>query len=141
MAEIEITPEIEEQVYEELKKRITPLVFDTHRTIVENTPVDTGRLRSSIAVEETDFGFNIGTNVEYATEVEYDTKPHLIVPKKGKALRFEIGKKMRLAKRMGPKGARFIFCKVVHHPGTTGHHMFLKGINYFRSNLERYLTK
>ena len=39
-----------------------------------NVPVDTGRLRSSIASEEkTPLRFEVGTNVEYAVSVEFGT--------------------------------------------------------------------
>lgn len=39
-----------------------------------NVPVDTGRLRGSIASEEkTPLLFEVGTNVEYATHVEFGT--------------------------------------------------------------------
>jgi hypothetical protein len=138
---VKITKEIEEQVMKILKQKLAPLVFETHKTIILETPVDTSNLRRSINVEETEYGFNIGTNVEYASDVEYDTKPHIIEPKNKKALRWEVGRKARLAKGISPKYAKYAFAKRVKHPGTTGHHMFLKGINFFKQNLRRYLTK
>ncbi|MFD7410150.1 HK97-gp10 family putative phage morphogenesis protein [Kitasatospora purpeofusca] len=53
-------------------------------------PVDTGRLRSSIVAIPQGGRFTytvtIGTNVEYAADVEYGTAPHVIVPKDKKAL-------------------------------------------------------
>ena len=43
-----------------------------------NVPVDTGRLRGSIASEEkTPLLFEVGTNVEYAAAVEFGTQPYL----------------------------------------------------------------
>ena len=46
--------------------------------IVIRTPVDTGRLRASIAVESQDDGLTaiVGTNVKYAPHVEFGTRPH-----------------------------------------------------------------
>ena len=41
-------------------------------------PVDNGRLRSSINSNVGDEEATVGTNVEYATHVEYGTRPHTI---------------------------------------------------------------
>jgi HK97 gp10 family phage protein len=54
-------------------------------------PVDTGRLRSSIVhrVEERGTRFydvSVGTNVNYAEDVEKGTRPHRIYPRNKKAL-------------------------------------------------------
>lgn len=70
-------------------------------------PVDTGRLRSSIRYEVDgryrNFTVVVGTNVNYAAEVEYGTGPHVIRPKTKKALYWP--------------GARHPVAKV-NHPGT-----------------------
>ncbi|MGW1174555.1 HK97 gp10 family phage protein [Kitasatospora sp. NPDC002543] len=69
--------------------------------------VDTGRLRSSIVAVPSGgrlrFSVTIGTNVTYATDVEYGTAPHVIVPKDKKALFWP--------------GARHPVARV-NHPGT-----------------------
>lgn len=49
-----------------------------HRNIVNNTPVDTGRLKNSITLEGSSlsqyhYGANIYSEVEYAEDVEYGT--------------------------------------------------------------------
>lgn len=53
-------------------------------------PVDTGRLRSSIVHRAEDRGrfytVTVGTNVNYADDVEYGTAPHRIYPRNKKAL-------------------------------------------------------
>jgi phage gpG-like protein len=110
----------------EIRKRVAKLVFATHAHIVENTPVDTGRLRSSIIVEEKGEGFIIGTNVEYAEFVEQGMQPTVIRPKNKQALFW--------------KGARHPV-KKVNHPGFAGRGMFLKGINYMEANLDRFLRE
>jgi hypothetical protein len=107
---------------EQLMGKITALIFDTHREILQNTPVQTGRLRSSIVIEKEGDGWIIGTPVEYAEYVELGTPPHIIVPKIKKALKFNVG-------------GEEVFAKKVNHPGTQGSHMFLKGVNYFEANL------
>lgn len=89
--------------------------FKVHREIVETCPVDSGRLRESIVIEKDgEDSFRIGTDVEYASGVENGTVPHIIVPKEKKALRWK-----------GPDG-KFRFAKKVHHPGTAGHHFFMR---------------
>ena len=49
-------------------------------------PVDTGRLRASINVKREYLSKVIGTNVEYARDVEFGTGPHEIVAKNKKVL-------------------------------------------------------
>ncbi|WP_410091266.1 HK97 gp10 family phage protein [Streptomyces sp. adm13(2018)] len=73
-------------------------------------PVDTGRLRSSIRVERrSTFGlrqrWTVGSDVEYAPMVNDGTRPHIIRPRRAKALKFKVG-------------GRTVYAKVVHHPGT-----------------------
>tara|TARA_R100000234_G_scaffold45398_1_gene27118 strand:- start:555 stop:1007 length:453 start_codon:yes stop_codon:yes gene_type:complete len=67
-------------------------------------PVDTGRLRGSINVKREYLSKVIGTNVEYATDVEFGTGPHEIVAK---------NKKVLANKKKG-----IIFGKKVKHPGS-----------------------
>tara|TARA_R100000329_G_scaffold62626_1_gene55825 strand:- start:213 stop:659 length:447 start_codon:yes stop_codon:yes gene_type:complete len=67
-------------------------------------PVDTGRLRGSINVKKEYLSKVIGTNVEYARDVEFGTGPHEIVAK---------NKKVLANKKKG-----IIFGKRVKHPGT-----------------------
>lgn len=112
-----------DKLAKDIMEEIVPLIFDTHRVVVENTPVDTGRLRASIQVEKVnDSEYIIGTNVEYAEAVELGTEPHIILPVNKKALKFNIG-------------GTDIFAKRVNHPGTEGSHMFLKGVNFFESQI------
>jgi Bacteriophage HK97-gp10, putative tail-component len=73
-------------------------------------PVDTGRLRASIRGELQGFftlrpKFVIGTNVDYAEMVHDGTRPHIIRPRRARALRFVVN-------------GRVVYAKVVHHPGT-----------------------
>lgn len=70
----------------------------------------TGRLRASIRIEARRTltlrsVYTIGSDVEYAQMVHDGTRPHIIRPKRAKALRFRIG-------------GRIVYAKVVHHPGT-----------------------
>ncbi|MEW2127109.1 HK97 gp10 family phage protein [Streptomyces sp. NPDC007259] len=73
-------------------------------------PVDTGRLRASIRIESRRTltlrsVYTIGSDVHYAPYVNDGTRPHVIRPKRAKALRFNVG-------------GRTVFAAVVNHPGT-----------------------
>jgi len=72
-------------------------------------PVRTGRLRSSIRAEPPRFFslrgmVKVGSDLEYAGFVNDGTRPHVIRPRRAKALRFTVG-------------GRVVFAKVVNHPG------------------------
>lgn len=57
-----------------LAEAVKKITLWLDRTIKVSTPVDTGRLRSSITSEITAETGKVGTNVEYAGFVEYGTK-------------------------------------------------------------------
>jgi phage gpG-like protein len=69
------------------------------------TPVDTGRLRSSIKHNVTGDRATIETNVSYAPYVHDGTRPHVIRPRRRQALRFNVG-------------GQTVFARIVNHPGT-----------------------
>jgi len=110
----------------ELKKQIGRAVLKTLAEIKKNTPVDTGRLRNSIIMKETDSGFIIGTNLNYAEHIELGVEPHVIRPKNKKALYW--------------KGAKYPV-KKVNHPGFSGRFMFQKGATFFEKYLKTELKK
>jgi hypothetical protein len=124
MVSIRLPKRSQEILESEVKKRIVKLVFSAHRHIIENTPVDTGRLRSSIIIEETKSGFLIGTNVEYAEAIELGVRPHVILPSNKKAL-FWAGAAHPVKK--------------VNHPGFSGRGMFEKGVAYLEQNAQAFL--
>lgn len=75
-------------------------------------PVDTGRLRSSGKIEYSGFftfrpKATVRFDVDYAQAVNDGSAPHIIRPRRAKALRFVVG-------------GRVVYAKVVHHPGTRG---------------------
>lgn len=77
----------------------------------QDVPVKTGNLgrqvregRIGVRGPRTVTG-SIEDHADYALYVHEGTRPHVIRPKNGKALRFNVG-------------GRTVFAKVVHHPGT-----------------------
>jgi len=71
-------------------------------------PVKTGKLRRSLSIKVESSKVIIGPNetqAPYAGYVEFGTRPHEILPKKGKYLVFTVGGKK-------------VFATKVNHPGT-----------------------
>lgn len=68
-------------------------------------PVATGELRRSLTVKIEAHRIKIGPTAEYAPFVEFDTRPHKITAKNGKALSFTVN------------GAKIVV-RSVNHPGT-----------------------
>lgn len=118
--------EAEQAVVDDIKQKVQQLIFRTHGIIVQNCPVDTGRLRSSINVEKQGEDWVIGTNVPYAEYVELGVKRHKIKPTNKKALYW--------------KGAPHPV-KEVQHPGYDGYLMFQKGVDYFERELPNVLRR
>ena len=122
------------QVFE---RGIRAVTMEVEGDVKEDTPIRTGRLRSSIKVHVRGMNARLGTDVNYAPFVEFDTKKHEIKPKRGGVLAWP-----RKAGRTtaglgaGPQGTKkgtgragFIYARAVQHPGTTGAHMFRKRID------------
>lgn len=91
------------------------LVGDCTRRIFNRgnvlTPVDTGTLRAGnqMAVSREAPGARgwVYNNVKYAAAVHDGSGPYVIRPRRGKALKFEVG-------------GRTVFARSVRHPGTRG---------------------
>ena len=89
----------------ELETSMVDTVVTIEKYAKHRCPVDTGKLRASIAGEVKGFEEgSVGTNTEYAMAVEYGSRPHDIKPNEKKALAFE-------------KGGEKIVVKRVKHPG------------------------
>jgi hypothetical protein len=132
MIGLDVTVQINEGVTEEIimgaVQGLIDLAHHGEATMKRRAPSDTGRYRSSIGVTIiNDFEVHIGPHVEYAPFVEEDTRPHEIRPKGKAALRFEPGRKLRLAKGGKRKAGDIIFAGVVKHPGTKGQHIVRQG--------------
>ena len=94
-----------------------------------NCPVDTGRLRGSITTNITGkMSGETGTNISYATAVEYGTRPHTIKPKDKQALHWK-------------EGNTDVFAKEVHHPGTKAKPFFEPAVKKNEDKLDKDLAK
>ena len=137
-----LTKEVIVQPFNAGIKKIT---LALQREVTVATPSITGRLRASITPKLTEengiFQGLVGTNVLYATSVEYGTQPHIIRPKTKKALRFFIG-------------GQEVFAKFVRHPGSQARHvtegssvrvkgegMFAFGLKQVQEKMGEYLKE
>ena len=90
-------------------------------------PRKTGNLGRSIHVQNvTRTSASVIASANYAAFTEYGTRPHEIVPRAKKALRFAVGANRRLSG--SPRsGSPVVFAKRVRHPGTRGMHWAQRG--------------
>lgn len=98
---------------------------------MEKCPVDNGQLRASIGYKIVGDTLYIGTNMESGEYVEFGTGVYhiseeghpeprsdwFVFPKNARALRFEVGRKGRLAARKPKTQANIVFAKKVHQFG------------------------
>ncbi len=80
----------------------------------------TGTYVRSMSMEVKDQGRGgwagrVGTWINYALGLEKGTKPHVITPRRRRALRFVVG-------------GREVFARRVNHPGTRAYHVFRDGL-------------
>jgi HK97 gp10 family phage protein len=91
----------------ELKTRVLEALAEhCAESMRQEAPEITGALKSSIIVEKMDeLTYIVGPTIDYSIYVEYGTKPHLILPRYARALRFETEDGI-------------VFAKKVYHPGS-----------------------
>ena len=92
-------------------------------------PRKTGNLGRSIHLGAvTEHTADTIASASYAADVEFGTRPHVIVPRKGKALRWPAsGSKTTLSGRLASGGGSYAFAKKVNHPGTRPHPYMVPG--------------
>jgi HK97 gp10 family phage protein len=96
-----------DEVQEAIDGAVEKTALQVERSAKQKAPVDTGNLRASIQTVPDGLAQRlVGTNVEYAPDVEFGTQPHVITPTDAEALRFE-----------GSDGD-IVYAKSVDHPGT-----------------------
>lgn len=98
-----------------LQQEAIKLIREGQRRVIQSatmrSPVDTGQLRGShragnITIAGNTVSGDVTAEQDYAMPVHEGTKPHVIRPKRAKALTFTL------------PGAGRVFAKSVNHPGT-----------------------
>jgi hypothetical protein len=123
---------VNELLNEEVKLRVLNRIGAMVKEgAIRKCPTDNGILRNSIDFRTEGNKVTIFSEVPYAEYVEFGTgryhldlqgqpSPHKewdILPKHGKFLKFEIGRKERLAAKKGPSFANIVFARKVHMKG------------------------
>jgi len=104
--------EYKEEVTKELQGVVTRSTFRVGATARQLVPVKFGRLRGSITEKILKMQGIVAVNVDYAGAVEFGSKPHIIRPKRKKALAFKPAGGFRFWNESGR-----VVRKEVKHPG------------------------
>lgn len=112
------------------------------RQLVSNSPVlgkgRTGNFARSWMTIPGDSRIDINNNARYSRFVEFDTRPHIILPRFKKVLRWRTGGRGPIS-AFRPTAAlasrNFIFSKKVNHPGTKGQRIFPRSVT---QTLQKY---
>ena len=146
-----------------LQDAITSTAMEAASEMSKLCPVVTSRLKSSIHYEthsKKEFVQNIkqgsfdlkfkvkldklqaawGTNVEYARDVNYGTRPHTIKAIKANVLSAKVGISQNI-KSGKIKYGWWYFGKEVKHPGTKGNYMFEESYNFAIQRLRYFIGK
>lgn len=108
----------DKQVRRMLRAAMTNVARYWRMAVWGRTPKRTGRLAKGIREKVRVRGHTVvgilDSEAPYTMFVENDTRPHVIRPRRARALRFLVGN-------------RVVFARRVRHPGTKGKHMFREG--------------
>jgi hypothetical protein len=110
-----------ERILDHLRSVLEDLTRETYEKAVQYAPERTGFLRRNIKWSVEGLTGRVISQAPYSAYVEFGTRPHMIFPRRARALRFEVG-------------GRTIFARYVHHPG-------MRGQFYMRRALQDALAK
>jgi HK97 gp10 family phage protein len=111
----------------------------THRVAgnaMRNAPSSFGKLRQSITAKVKGLTGEVAVNVDYAGAVEFGSKPHIIKPRKKKALAFKPGAGFRFWDEKGR-----VVVKSVKHPGTQAQPFLRPAVEQEASKMLKALKK
>lgn len=128
----ETLDELASALEKHLKEATVTAIRLVEATAKERVPVDCGTLRASIASEVSSIASNvlrahIGSNVDYAADVEFGTDPHTITPTDAEALHWT-------------EGGEDVFAQSVQHPGTDPQPFLGPAIETHKSDIEELLA-
>lgn len=119
MATFKRAPEIAAKEFKDsLEKIAVTVVLDAqHNAPTGHYPPPHlgGNLKQSIGYTPYGTGFMVFAKAEYASYVDTGTLPHVILPKRGRFLAFQVD-------------GKWVFAKRVHHPGSKGDFFFKNAV-------------
>lgn len=98
------------------------LILQTEK---EEVPIKTGQLRRSIVMDYRPIAISIYPTVNYAPNVNFGTKAHVILPRTKKVLRFR-------------SGNSWVFAQRVYHPGTKANPFVERTVARSEGGVNRY---
>jgi len=102
-----------QDVEDGLHRLVVRTTYRVSANAKRNAPSKFGKLRQSITEKFSKLTGEVAVNVDYAGAVEFGSKPHIIRPKKKKALAFKPGGGFKFWDESGR-----VVVKWVKHPGT-----------------------
>jgi len=109
-----IAPERWERAIDSILQELATATLSQFRKIA---PVRTGYLRASAYIVERRRGYIMRVDAPYAAAVEFGSRPHVIMPRRARALRFYIG-------------GREVFARYVRHPGTRATYVVRRSLEF-----------
>jgi len=88
-----------------IERGLRKALLEVKNRVKTTAPVDKGNLKNNNYIEQKGFAGIVYNTMEYAPDVEYGTKPHVILPKNKSYLAFKIN-------------GKWVRTKKVNHPGT-----------------------
>ncbi|MEM2003164.1 MAG: HK97 gp10 family phage protein [Nitrososphaerota archaeon] len=106
------------------------ILENTARVMAEEvanlSPVRTGQLMRSWSYRKiSDSKYIVGSKAEYASFVEFGTRPHVIYPRRARALRFEVD-------------GEVVFARRVHHPGTPAQKFVAQALRLVQNRFRQF---
>jgi HK97 gp10 family phage protein len=121
--------DVEGRLDRALERALKRTALQVERSAKERAPVDTGTLRASIqTLDAGQLRKIVGTNVEYAPDVEFGTGPHVIEPDDAEALRFTVD-------------GEEVFAARVEHPGTEAQPFLRPSLREHQDTLAREIQQ
>jgi HK97 gp10 family phage protein len=121
----------------ELNRAIDLTIHTVQRDAIMNAPVYTGYLRANIKATFADLYGKVEADTEYASAVEFGTKPHRVP---ALALEKWVGRKMGLGGNEAKRVAFFIARKISQQ-GTKAQPYFVPAIEKNEKQIEFYFSK
>ena len=115
-----------ERIPDHLRNILDDLTKETYEKAIQYAPVRTGFLRRNIIWRVEGLTGRVVSQAPYSAFVEFGTRPHMIFPRRARALRFEVG-------------GQVVFARYVRHPGTRGQFFMRRALHDALNRLSEFV--
>ena len=119
---------IAQEIEYAVKSALNALAVGVWNKARDFAPRRTGNLKRSIILAPSDYEYAIQVGAGYGEYVEFGTSPHIITPKRAKALHWI-------------SEGKHIFRKKVHHPGTKGQYFMKRAFEWGKEQVDPIFSK